>query len=416
MKKTELKNMVYGVIGIKVRNSMWNANFSKYAKKNSLGEMYGTPQALGYAIKDQLNRDGDNVLYRKTLGENGVMDLKECLEYRIAKIIDDIKEKNVSYDEKFILVCKALKLADENSDKAIIDKMLKDLKIKDEKTFEENIYKITGQLKTENQIKAVIFDLFEDIMDFGTTFTAKGYTSFGVTGAVQIGQGVNKYLYTEEMISEMLTCFSAETEKNKIDAKKNLEKMGTLLTKLETAQKIENNETAILKVQKEIETLQTTMDKAKSNTLGEQILLDKAHFVYDFTINPYEYEQYKIITGFEGYMRENYEKFKSASMRAVSNLNSKAKKGCTNEFALFVETKEDTRDSIDLNCLGEYIKVDIEDDGTVVYDLTLVANVLNDIKERVESVELYYDYRIMKVIGNIENVKAFDIRTRKEIK
>lgn len=327
------KNMVYMVHGVKVVNAMWNASFTKNAKQNSDGIMYGSPQAFGYAIKDQLERDGYNILYRKMINESGVMDLKDCFEVKAG-----IAGQNKSKDKKF---------------------------------------------NTENNIKSILLNSFEDVINFGTVFTAKPYKTFGIHGAMQIGFGINKYSDTEEMISEMLPCFSAENGKEK--SKDN----GS-----------ENEE-----------------EKLRSNTLGEQYVLDKAHFLYDTTLNPFQYSNMiGIVPDFEGYKEENYERFKLASIRAVSNLNSKSKKGCTNEFALFVETKDDVRDTIDLNCLSDYINVNEDEDSVVTYDLSSLASLLNDVKNDIKSVEVFYDNRLMKLVGTIENAKYFNIKTRKEIK
>lgn len=340
-------NMVYMVHGIKVVNAMWNAAFTKNAKQNSEGLMYGSPQALGYAIKDQLERDGYNILYKKMVDETGVMDLKGCFESKMGIVGQD--------------------------------------KFKDKK------------FNTENNIKSILLNNFEDVINFGTVFTAKPYKTFGIHGAMQIGFGVNKYSETEELISEMLPCFSAENGKDKVKAED---------TKNKTNDNAEKNENEN----------ETEEEKLKSNTLGEQYILDKAHFLYDTTLNPFQYSNLiGVVPGFEGYKEDNYQRFKLASIRAVSNLNSKSKKGCTNEFAMFVETKDDVRDTIDLNCLSDYINVSEKEDGTVIYDLSNLASLLNDVKEDIKSIEIFYDDRLMCLIGEIENAEYFNIKTRRKI-
>ena len=314
------KNMVYGLIGIRVRNSMWNANLDGEAKQDSYENIYSSSQALGYADKEQLERDGYNILYRKVTGDNGDLTLKEVFELK-------------------------------TNTKTVANKKL-----------------------TANEMKALLFK-FEDIIRYGTTFTAyDGVLSFGICGAVQIGIGVNKYKQTQHMINDMMTCFKAD--------KKN-EKAG---------------------------------EEATKSSLGSQLMLDKAHIVYDFTINPFEYKKYiKVVPEFKGFTEDNYTSFKKSIIKCVSNLNSKSKKGCTNEFALFVETNDDIRDSIDLNCLGEYVKVDIVED-IVVYDISLLADLLNEVEASLKSVEIYYDHRTMKLIGDINKVKCLNIKTRKELK
>ena len=314
------KNMVYGLVGIRVRNSMWNANLEGEAKQDSYQNIYSSSQALGYADKEQLERDGYNVLYRKVTGDSGDLTLKEVFELKTGT-------------------------------KTAANKKL-----------------------TANEMKALLFK-FEDVIRYGTTFTAyDGVLSFGICGAIQIGIGLNKYNYTQHMINDMMTCFKAD--------KKNV-KEGEESTK---------------------------------SSLGSQLLLDKAHIVYDITINPFEYEKYmKVVPEFKGFTEENYTSFKKTIIKCVSNLNSKSKKGCTNEFALFVETKDDVRDSIDLNCMTEYLKVEIAE-YMVIYDLTILADLLNEVKGSLKSVEVYYDHRTMKLVGDIESAKYYNIKTRKELK
>lgn len=310
------KNMVYGMIGIKVVNSMWNASMSKEAKQNCCGDIYASSQALGYADKEQLERDGYNILYRKVTGEKGDFTLREAFELKTGTTT-----------------------------------------------------KVNKKL-TANEMKALLFK-FEDVIRYGTTFTAyDGVLSFGIRGAIQIGIGVNKYEDTQHMINDMASCFKADKQKE---------------------------------------------DDSTKSTLGSQMLLDRAHIVYDFTINPYEYEQYiGVVKGFEGFSEDNYNSFKKSIIKCVSNMNSKSKKGCSNEFALFIETKDEIRDSIDLNCLSEYVTVDVINNKTI-YNLEIVADLLNDVKDDLKSIEVYYDHRAMEIIGELPNAKYFNIRTRREV-
>ena len=313
-------NMVYMVYGVKIRNSMWNAGMDGYQKSNTASEMIGSSQAYGYTLKEQLERDGYSILYRKMSNENGDMTLKEVFEFKTGT--------NTKANEK-------LKPAE-----------------------------LQGMLLS-----------FEDVVNFGTTFTAyKGALSFGIRGAFQIGIGANKYEDSEEFDNTMMTCFKADKKEVKGGA------------------------------------------EATKSSLGNQILIDKAHILYDATLNPYQYDQYiGSVPEFEGYTEENYKRIKNVSLKCVSNTNTKSKKGCTNEFGIFVEMKDKVRDNIDLNCMSEYIAVDIVD-GKVVYNLEQLSDLLNDVKEELKSVEVYYDHRTMELVGEIEKAKYFNIKTRKEIK
>ena len=57
----------------------------------------------------------------------------------------------------------------------------------------EQIFNI-DDLKTESDSKKVVSNLFTtiDVKNFGVTFAESGF-NIGITGAVQIGQGFNKY-------------------------------------------------------------------------------------------------------------------------------------------------------------------------------------------------------------------------------
>ncbi|WP_066869398.1 type I CRISPR-associated protein Cas7 [Clostridium mediterraneense] len=313
------KNMVYGLIGISVKNGNYNASFDKSPKQNSLGEIYASPQSLGFAIKHQLEKDGYKILYKRSVGEEGVRNLKESFE---------------------------------------------------SKTGQELKNKIT-----ENEVKSILFKEFMDIRQFGCTFALS--PNFGIMGANQIGFGHNKYAETEEIISELLAPFSADNNKKKEKSNEDDEKL-------------------------------------KNNTLGEQVLVDEAHYFHSIVINPYEYEQYVgVIDGFEGYTQEDYKAFKDASMIAVSNYNSKSKTGCQNSFALYIETKDDIKNKINLNALDRYVKVYKEE--KIIYDIGDLSAIVNDLKESIKSVELYYNPYIVELKHNIEDVKLFNIITKKEL-
>ena len=209
-----------------------------------------------------------------------------------------------------------------------------------------------------------------------------------------IGFGRNKYEDTETIVSELLSPFYSQSAKDKLAEEKRKEK--------ESQEEDEEEETTL---------------KSKSNTLGRQLVLNKAQILFDVTINPYQYKEYMdVIEGFNGYEEEDYIRFKKASIKGISNLNSKSKKGCTNDFALFVETKDEIKDHLDLNCLSDLITVK-EDEDTMIYDISNLEELFNeeDIKEKIKSIEIYIDPYNLKLQGKIENVKIFNIRTEKEL-
>ncbi|MEG0409142.1 MAG: type I CRISPR-associated protein Cas7, partial [Bacilli bacterium] len=92
----------------------------------------------------------------------------------------------------------------------------------------------------------------------------------------------------------------------------------------------------------------------KNTSIGKKIISDETHYMYPFSVNPSNYDIYsEIIEGFEGYTREAYEKFKEACLVAATAYNTNSKAGCENEFAIFVECKEDSK--LYLANLDQYI-------------------------------------------------------------
>ena len=132
---TEMKNRVYGAIGIKSIMSNWNADFTGFPKTTSDGNIFGSDKALKYPMKQMWKAEGENVMYTKTLKEGGSQP-KNLLE---------------RYEELY-----------------------KKIEKKDTKKTISNLF---------NAI---------DVMNFGATF-AESEQNISITGVVQIGQGMNKY-------------------------------------------------------------------------------------------------------------------------------------------------------------------------------------------------------------------------------
>lgn len=304
-------NIVYGIIGVGVRNANYNAGFDKYPKQTAEGKLYATPQCLEYMIRKQLDIEGKCVLYKKSYKENG--------------LVNDLKGR---YESLF----------DTKDDKTDINKT------------KSNVFKAT------------------DVKLFGTVFT--GASTFGITGAVQIGYGINMYDNTNIESEIILSPFASGDDK-------------------------------------------------KNNTLGTQIFTDKAHYLHSFTLNPLEYDQYLHLSDFEGFTEEDYQIFKSTSLIAVSNYNSKAKSGCQNEFALFVETKEDTKNSINLNNLADYVSIKDDENNPemIQYDLTKLTNILAKFSNEIKSIDMYYNPYTISLNG-CEDLKCkyFNIITREGFK
>ncbi|MBN7771879.1 type I CRISPR-associated protein Cas7 [Clostridium aminobutyricum] len=314
---------VYGVIGIASRMSNWNADFTGYPKTTSDGSIFGSDKALKYPIKVMWNQMGKNVLYLKSFkrqeNKKGEMEL---LPRSLTERYDYLFERDDS------------------------------------------------QIKDKTQVLKNLFSAI-DVKNFGATFAEKG-NNISITGAVQIGQGMNKYGASSTLEQPILSPFRDDSVK---ENNKNEEK-----------------------------------EDAKATTLGTKIVSDEAHYFYPFSINPSAYSEFIELGVTDGYTDEDYQNFKEISLVAATSFSTNAKIGCENEFAIFVETEAD----LYLPDLSQYIvfnKKDFIDEIQLGMD-----ELLNDLKTGIKKVEIYYNPYTLKVVHEINNAKAYNIFTKKEIR
>ena len=154
-------------------------------------------------------------------------------------------------------------------------------------------------------VKKVLTNLMNavDIKNFGATFAEAG-CNIAITGAVQIGQGFNKYDNSTAQEQPILSPFADSTDEN-----------------------------------------------AKNSTIGTKITSNEAHYFYPFVINPLAYKELIELGVTEGYTEEDYQNFKRTALVSVTAFATNSKVGCENEFAVFVETESDAY----LPNLSEYI-------------------------------------------------------------
>lgn len=314
-----MKNRIYGVIGIRSMMANWNADFTGFPKTTSSGEVFGSDKALKYPMKKKWENEGEKVLYVKSLK----VDSGEGKKGEIAVRPKSLRER---YDEIF------------------------EANLKEEKD-KTNVMK--------NLFKAI------DVKNFGATF-AEEKNNISITGAVQIGQGFNKYANTYVEEQQILSPFR--------DSSKD-EKEG----------------------------------EASQSTLGTKIVSNEAHYFYPFVINPQVYRDFVKMGMTEGYTEEDYKKFKDAALTSATFFNSNSKLGCENEFALFIEVKE----GYYLPELAQYIKFSKEKDCDVIelgFD-----ELINQFKDNILSVEIYYNTLNVKLKHDIKGAKEYNIFTRKEV-
>jgi CRISPR-associated protein Csh2 len=290
-------NRVYGIIGIKAKMANWNADFTGRPKSTSNGDIFGSDKALKYPMKRMWESAGKSILFIKSWKENKNGIVPNQLGERYATLFSEIDKKKTTTKEVMT-----------------------------------NLFKCT------------------DVKNFGATFAEEGQ-NISITGAVQFGQGFNKFDDTNIEIQDILSPFADSTK-----------------------------------------------DDAKQSTLGTKITVDEAHYFYGFSINPKNYDEYKEVLGddFKGYTQEDYREFKEVALRSATAYSTNSKFGCENEFALFVECKDN---ECYLPDLSDYIEFDSQKREI---DLTKVE-------------ELVGDKADIEVYSNPFKVKVITTKTHKNI-
>lgn len=288
---------VYGVIGIKAKMANWNADFTGRPKSTSNGDIFGSDKALKYPMKKMWENEGKKVLYIKSWKEEKDAVIPRKLAERYSLLFDNI----------------------------------------DKKTPTKEVY--------NNLFKTI------DVKNFGATFAEEGQ-NISITGAVQFGQGFNKFDDTNIEVQDILSPFADSTK-----------------------------------------------DDAKQSTLGTKITVDEAHYFYGFSINPKAYDEYKLLLkDFDGYTQNDYQEFKKVALTSATAYSTNSKFGCENEFALFVECKED---DVYFPDLSDYIEFDSEKKSI---DLSKVEEL---IKNKFEKVEVYFNPFKLEVNTTLDKFNIF---------
>ncbi len=263
-------NRVYGAIGIKAKMANWNADFTGRPKSTSNGDIFGSDKALKFPMKKMWENQGKDVLFTKKL--------------------TTISDKTVPM------------------------------------TLAEQYKNLVGKEAKSSNSNKVLKNLFNfiDVKNFGATFAEEGQ-NISITGAVQFGQGFNKFDNTNVEVQDILSPFRNPKDKTG----------------------------------KEFINEQGEGKVRDQSTLGTKITVDEAHYFYGFSINPKNYDEYKEILGddFKGYRQEDYEEFKKVALTSATAYSTNSKFGCENEFALFVECNDS---ECYLPDLSDYIEFDSE--------------------------------------------------------
>lgn len=169
-----------------------------------------------------------------------------------------------------------------------------------------------GEKDSSIEVATSLFKCW-DVKQFGCAFAVKGH-NISVAGAVQITNGYNIYKDAIVMEEDILSPF--KNSKGSEDG--------------------------------------------QMTSIGKRVFVDKAIYVYPLVINPRAYKEFIDLGFTEGYTEEDYNSFKEISLNAVDNVISNTKVGCTNNFAIFIETTPNTFIP-QLDKYLEYSNVDGED-------------------------------------------------------
>lgn len=318
-----MNKRVYGIIGISSFMSNWNADFTGFPKTTTSGDIFGSDKALKFTMKKMWDEEGEKVLYLKSL-------------------IEDTKKDNKK---------------DEETKTKIIPR-----------TLVERYSFIFNEKPMPEDAKEVLKDLFSlvDVKNFGATFAEKKM-NLSITGAVQIGQGMN--LYKEAQVQEQ-----------------------TILSPFRNSAK-------------ERVPSDSGDEKAAASTLGTKIITDEAHYFYPFVINPLAYRDFVGMGVSDGYTDDDYAFFKKAAISSATAYSSNSKVNCDNEFALFVETDQ----TLYLPTLTNYIRFekDVDDEKNLIE----FTNPKIFEKTGVQKVLVYYNSATTEIKGFDCNEKTeyFDI-------
>lgn len=308
-----MNKRVHGVLGISSIMANWNADFTGYPKTISTGEIFGSDKAFKYPMKKQWDNNGEKVLY--------------------------IKSMILSKDKDAV---------------SLVPRTLKERY--------EYLFGIEDLSKCKD-VSEVLKNLFTavDVKNFGATF-AEAKMNISITGAVQFGQGFNKYPESEAQEQQILSPFKDGTDAD-----------------------------------------------AKNSTLGTKIVSDEAHYFYPFVINPHAYDEFVKLGVTDGYTEGDYLQFKDTSLSSATAFATNSKEGCENEFGLFVETEP----TLYLPNLTEYIEFKKgKDKNTISIHL---RDLLEGVKSKVLNIEVYYNPHTTMIDCDLSDVHYYHIVTRKEV-
>lgn len=247
-------------------------------------------------------------------------------------------------------------------------------------TLDETYELLFGEFpkdKDEVKRKVVLNNLLNclDIRLFGATFAGKANIS--IHGPVQISHGINKYFENEIYTEDILSPFRNPGEEGS--------------------------------------------DEKGMSTIGNQTNLKEGHYVFHFSINPKNTEEfYQMVNNGKNddeklcLSNDDINKLKEAMNNSVTALDSSRKIGTENEATIWVQLIENSKKV--LPSFTELISVTKENDISII-DCTKVSENLNSVAAEIEKVEVYYNPTTTKIVGldKSDKIKHYHILNNNEL-
>ena len=421
----EFTSRVFGAVILKSINSNFNADFTHHPRTLPDGVVYSTDKALKYAVKDYIRKNypDENMFYVKryndklnplSLDDTYVSLFKKFPKKPIDKfslfyfdgdnfkgvLPEKPKKKEITdyfkslepeppyklLEKTFVILSDKAKVTykkEEEIDKIneesefyfYLDNNSKVCKLDDENDIIAEVCKtlddrLTGGIDRNEVLRNLLTCL--DIRLFGATFA--GATNISIHGTTQVNHGVNRFPENYFVIEDILSPFRNPGEKGS--------------------------------------------DEKAMSTIGNQTNLKEGHYVFHFSINPKNTDEfYKLLNkdNKEGELLclsvEDVTKLKEALNSSVTALDSSRKIGTENEATVWIQLKEGSKKM--LPSLTELVTVNEQRE----IDFTKVEEVIAHIAGDVEQIEVYYNPSTTTIRGlaNSENVKHINILNNNEI-
>ena len=373
MKNNRFNNRVFGAVLVKATVANYNADFTGSPRTLPNGVVYATDKALKYAIRNYLKQDDKNIIFYTTRYKKENMQPLDIDETYIELFgeypsLNEIKKKTKEKEDKYSIRIKEEvdKFIGENGDYEVINQINNNYLLKKEVDNKIN-FVIIGQKPDDIKRMPILQNLFKalDIKLFGATFASKE-GNMSIHGNVQITHGINIYHENNIFTEDITSPFRNSNDKS---------------------------------------------DDSQQTTIGNQTVLEEGHYLHNFTINPKNSEELIRLIDNQGYLTtEDINSLKEAINKGVSYLDSASKIGVENEFSIFITLNENEK--IQLPSFTTLIKVkDQEESFKRKLDLSEVKNLLEDVKDKIDSVEIYIDFTKLDFDDNIFDIPKVCVRS-----